>query len=89
MAGAQGWWQTDERRGGSQAERLHVDPTFEAILKGSFEHMSEDAKCNFKARLNVLSRVDTPTHLQCTSPRLCFINAFFKFTVRLVCAHLV
>ena len=76
MAGAQGWWQTDERRGGSQAERLHVDPTFEAILKGSFEHMSEDAKCNFKARLNVLSRVDTPTRLQHTNTLTVYFTTF-------------
>ena len=34
-----------------------VDPSLDAILRGSFQHMSDDAKCNFKARLNAMMKV--------------------------------
>ena len=52
LAGGSSWW--EEQDGG----RLSGYPSVEAIFKGSFNHMSEDAKCNFKARLNLLSRVN-------------------------------
>lgn len=57
MADVYSWWQADDSSRRRNSHHSRPDPSFEAILKGSFEHMSEDAKCNFKARLSVLSRV--------------------------------
>lgn len=54
-----GWW--EEEGGDDAASGLSppgpgdpVDPTFQAILNGSFEHLSEEAKQSYKTHIQLL-----------------------------------
>ena len=53
------WWENESGAGATGGDK---DPRFEQILNGSFQHLSQAAKSNFKYRLKQLTKVIISTH---------------------------